>query len=56
MHELAVEAKGDQLQVLLDGKKIIDASDKTFAEPGKFGVWTKADSLIYFDNLTATPK
>ena len=23
---------------------------------GKFGVWTKADSIIQFDDLTATPK
>jgi hypothetical protein len=55
-HELAVEARGDQLQVFFDGRKVIDARDKTFTEPGKFGVWTKADSLIHFDNLTATPK
>ncbi len=55
-HELAVEAKGDQFQVFLDGKKVIDAKDKTFTEAGRFGLWTKADSLIYFDNLTATPK
>jgi hypothetical protein len=55
-HELAVEAKGDHFQVFFDGKKIIDASDKTFTEAGKFGLWTKADSLIYFDDLTAIPR
>jgi hypothetical protein len=53
-HDLAVEAKGDHLQVFFDNKKIIDAQDKTFPDAGKVGLWTKADSVIYFDNLTAT--
>jgi hypothetical protein len=55
-HEFAVEAQGDHFQVFFDGKKVMDAHDRTFTEAGKFGVWTKADSLIYFDDLTATPK
>jgi hypothetical protein len=55
-HELAVEAQGDHFQVFYDGNKVIDAHDKTFTEAGKFGVWTKADSVIHFDDLTATPK
>lgn len=54
-HDLAVEAKGDHFQVSFDNQKIIDAHDKTFAEPGKVGLWTKADSIIYFDNLAAEP-
>ena len=54
-HELAVEARGDHFQVFLDGKKVIDAHDKTFTEAGKIGVWTKADSVIYFDDLSAQP-
>jgi len=54
-HDLAVEAKGDHFQVFFDNKKIIDAQDKTLPEAGKVGLWTKADSVIYFDNLTATP-
>lgn len=55
-HDLAIEAQGDHFQVFFDGKKVIDAHDKTFTDPGKFGVWTKADSVIQFDDLTATPK
>jgi len=55
-HELSVEAQGDHFQVFYDGKKVIDAHDKTFTDSGKFGVWTKADSVIQFDDLTATPK
>ncbi len=55
-HDLAVEMVGDHIQVFYDGKKVIDAHDSTFADAGKFGVWTKADSIIQFDDLTATPK
>ncbi|HMC83633.1 MAG TPA: hypothetical protein VKL61_10425 [Candidatus Polarisedimenticolia bacterium] len=54
-HDLSVEAKGDHFQVSFDGKKVMDAHDKTFPDAGKFGLWTKADSVIYFDDLTATP-
>jgi len=55
-HDLAIEAQGDHFQVFFNGKKVIDAHDKTFTDAGKFGVWTKADSIIQFDDLTATPK
>jgi hypothetical protein len=55
-HDLAVEAVGDHFTVWFDGKHVIDAHDKTFGDAGKFGVWTKADSVIYFDDLVATPK
>ena len=34
----------------------IDARDSTFKDAGKFGVWTKADSIIQFDDLTAMRK
>jgi hypothetical protein len=53
-HELAVDAQGDHFQVFFDGKPVIDAHDKTFTDSGKFGLWTKADSVTYFDELTAT--
>ena len=35
-----------------DGKKVIDATDKTFTGAGKIGMWTKADPVTYFDDLT----
>ncbi len=38
-----------------DGKKVIEAHDDTFADAGKVGVWTKADSIIFFDDLTVQP-
>jgi hypothetical protein len=54
-HHLEVEAKGDHITVSFNGMKAIDEHDSTFSEAGRFGVWTKADSVIYFDDLTATP-
>src|SRR5436309_8915848 len=51
-HELRVDAKGDHSEVSWDGKKVIDATDKTFPDAGKIGVWTKAYSVTYFDDLT----
>src|SRR5258706_6955863 len=48
-HDLRVDAKGDHFEVYFDGQKIMDANDKTFTTAGKVGLWTKADSVIYFD-------
>jgi hypothetical protein len=50
-HAFRVDAKADHFEVYWDGKKIIDAHDTTFAAAGKAGVWTKADSVTYFDDL-----
>ena len=55
-HDLAMEMVGDHIQVFYDGRKVIDAHDSTFSDAGKVGVWTKADSIVQFDDLTATPK
>jgi hypothetical protein len=54
-HELAVEVRGDKFRVFFDGKQVIDASDRTIDEAGKIGLWTKADSATYFDDLRVTP-
>jgi hypothetical protein len=53
-HELRVDVCGDQIEIYWDGKKVIDARDTTFGDPGKVGAWTKADSATYFDDLTVT--
>ncbi len=55
-HELSVNAKGDLFEISWDSKKVIEARDKTFSEPGKIGLWTKADSVTYFDDLTVEAK
>jgi len=55
-HELAIRMIGNHIEVFFDGKQVIDQNDDTFKDAGKFGVWTKADSIIQFDDLTATPE
>jgi hypothetical protein len=54
-HTYRVRAEGDHFEVYWDGAKVIDHHDTTFADAGKVGVWTKADSVTYFDDLSATP-
>ena len=50
-HTLRVEFKGNKFAVIFDGKKVIEATDDSFAEAGKVGVWTKADSVTLFDDF-----
>jgi len=51
-HSLTVEARGDHFVVTYDGKKVLDAKDATFKDAGRVGLWTKADSVIAFDDFT----
>ncbi|MGV8838962.1 MAG: hypothetical protein ACWA6X_01520 [Bauldia sp.] len=51
---LGLRIVGDRAEVLLDGVVLFGATDQTFPAAGGVGVWTKADSLTYFDLLTAT--
>ena len=55
-HELKVICIGNQITCSYDGKQLVQASDDTFKDGGKIGVWTKADSVTYFDDLTVTAK
>lgn len=48
---LSVDARDERFQVYWNSKMVIDARDQTFKESGKVGVWTKADSVTYFDDL-----
>jgi len=54
-HELRAVARGDRFEVYWDGKKVLEQQDKTFPDAGKVGVWTKADTVTYFDDLRVTP-
>jgi hypothetical protein len=52
-HELRATAQGDHFEVYWDGTKVLDQHDKTFGSAGSVGVWTKADSITEFDDLSA---
>ena len=53
-NELSVEAKGDNLRVYFNRQKVLEAKDRTFRAGGRAGLWTKADSLVYFDDFNVT--
>jgi hypothetical protein len=49
---LRVEFRGDRFKVLYNGKQLFEVEDSTFDEAGKIGLWTKADSVTMFDEVT----
>jgi hypothetical protein len=53
---LRVTFQGPQFAVYFNGQKLFDVEDATFTEPGKVGLWTKADSVIHFDDFEVTEK
>jgi hypothetical protein len=54
-HGIAVEAEGATIRVFWDRRNVLSADDSTFDGPGRVGLWTKADSVTCFDDLTAAP-
>jgi len=53
-HTVRVKMVGDHIQCFLDGKQELGVSDATFKEPGRVGLWTKADAVSDFDDLTVS--
>jgi hypothetical protein len=53
---LRVTAAGSLFAVYLNGEKLFEVEDSTFPGAGKVGLWTKADSVTYFDDLEIKAK
>jgi Domain of Unknown Function (DUF1080) len=53
---LRVVATGPLFEVHFNGTRLYEVEDSTFAQAGKVGVWTKADSVTQFDDLTVVTK
>ena len=51
-HTMRVDFVGNKFTVTFDGKKVIKATDDSFTDAGKVGVWTKADSVTLFDDFS----
>jgi 3-keto-disaccharide hydrolase len=49
---LTLEVTGTHFRVFLNDLLLFEADDPTFRDAGKVGLWTKADSVTYFDDLT----
>jgi 3-keto-disaccharide hydrolase len=54
-HSLRVVVVGERVQAWLDGARHLDHRDSRFAS-GRVGLWTKADSITAFDDLTVRGK
>ncbi len=53
-HTLRVTMRGDHIECYYDGKKYLDVKDQTFGDPGRVGLWTKADAQTHFDDFRVT--
>jgi hypothetical protein len=51
-HTLRIDFKGSRFSVSFNGKQLFEVEDSTFADAGKVGLWTKADSVTLFDEVT----
>jgi len=53
---LRITFRGALFTVFLNGEKLFETEDHTFSGTGKTGLWTKADSVTYFDNFDVRGK
>jgi hypothetical protein len=55
-NELRVKFDGSLMTVFFNRQQLFEVEDSSFTEPGKVGVWTKADSVTYFDDFRFSGK
>ena len=51
---LRIVFKDSEFTVFFNGQQVFETEDQTFGNSGKTGLWTKADSVTYFDNFSVT--
>ena len=51
-HRLRIDFKGTRFRASYNGMQLFEVEDSTFKNAGKLGLWTKADSVTLFDQLT----
>ncbi len=49
---LRVDFRGSRFKVIYNGKQLFEVEDSTFRDAGMVGLWTKADSVTLFDEIT----
>ena len=54
--QMGVSVRGTLFTVSVNGQGLYEVEDSTFTGAGKVGVWTKADSVTYFDDLTVVTR
>jgi len=50
--QLGARIEGDAIKISFEGRPLINVSDRTIQGSGAIGLWTKADSLTAFYELT----
>lgn len=53
---LRIVARGPLFEVFFNDTKLFEVEDTTFTLAGAVGVWTKADSITHFDDVTVVIK
>jgi len=51
-HTLRIDFKAARFSVSFNGKQLFEVEDATFTGAGMVGLWTKADSVTLFDDVT----
>jgi hypothetical protein len=51
-HALRLDFSGSRFRVTYNGKQLFEVEDSTFSGAGKVGLWTKADSVTLFDEVS----
>ncbi len=51
-HSLRIEFNGARFRASYNGNQLFEVEDSTFNNAGKVGLWTKADSVTLFDQIT----
>jgi hypothetical protein len=50
-HTLGIAARDDRFIIVFNGRELFGATDATFRGPGRVGLWTKADSITWFESI-----
>jgi hypothetical protein len=53
-HTIRITHAGSHITCYLNDKKLIEHDDETLREAGMIGLWTKADAVTSFDNITVS--
>jgi hypothetical protein len=53
---LRVTFLNSHMTVYFDHRKVMDAEDSSILKPGKTGLWTRGDTIAYFDNFRLEKK
>ena len=51
-HSLRVDFKGNRFRASFNDNQLFEVEDSTFTDAGMVGLWTKADSVTLFDQMT----